>query len=88
MTETPLQFSLRKLFVATTLIAIVIGAAANYPAVLVVSLCLVSPFVFTSAMDYFATKIPVVERTLLLAIGMAVLLVGIFNCVVLLLEGR
>jgi hypothetical protein len=88
MNESPLRFSLRKLFVATTLIAIVIGTAANYPAVLIVSLCLVSPFLFTAVMAYFATNVPVVERTLFLAIGMAILLTGNFGCILMALDWR
>jgi hypothetical protein len=88
MNEPALRFSLRKLFLATTLIATVIGAAANYPIVLMISLCLVSPFLFTAAMAYFATNVPAVERSLLLALGMAVLLVGLFGCMALLLDGR
>jgi hypothetical protein len=88
MTEPVLRFSLRKLFLATTLLAIVIGAAANYPAVLIVSLCLVSPFLFTAAMAYLATNVPVVERSLMLAIGMAVLLVGVFGLIAMLFDGR
>jgi hypothetical protein len=83
-----LRFSLRKLFLATTLIATVIGAAANYPVVLIATLCLVSPFLFTASMAYFATHLHVVERSLLLAIGMAVLLAFLFGCMVLLLDGR
>jgi hypothetical protein len=88
MTEPVLRFSLRKLFPATTLIAAVIGAAANYPVVLIFSLCLVSPFLFTASMAYCATNMPAVERSLMMAIGMAVLLVGLFSCMALLLDGR
>ena len=87
MNEPVLRFSLRKMFVATTLIAVVIGAAANYPAVLIVSLCLVCPFLFTAAMTYFATHLPVVERSLLFAIGMAIVLVCIFGCMGLVFGG-
>jgi hypothetical protein len=88
MNERGLRFSLRKLFLATTLLAIVIGAAANYPVVLIVALCLVSPFLFTAAMAYIATNLPVVERSLILAIGMAVLLVGLFGCIVMVLDSH
>jgi hypothetical protein len=87
MNEPALRFSLRKLFLATTLLAIVIGAAANFPAVLILSLCLVSPFLFTAAMAHFATHLPVVERAVLLAICMAVLLVCIFCCMALVIGG-
>jgi hypothetical protein len=88
MNESGLRFSLRRLFLATTLLAIVIGAAANYPGILIVSVCLVSPFLFTAAMAYFAPRMPVVERSLLLGICMAVLLVGIFCCMALVLDVR
>jgi hypothetical protein len=88
MNEPVLRFSLRKLFLATTLIAAVTAAAANYPIVLVVSLCLMSPFLFTAAMACFTTRLPVVERSLLLAICMAVLLTGMFSWIVLVFNGR
>jgi uncharacterized membrane protein YjgN (DUF898 family) len=79
---------LRNLFLATTLIATVICAAVNYPVVLIVSLCIMSPFIFTAVMAYFATNIPVVERSLLFAVCMAVLLAGIFGCIVMVFDGR
>ena len=83
-----MRFSLQKLFLAMTLIATVTAAAANYPIVLIASLCLVSPFLFTAVMAYFATHIPIVERSLLFAVCMAVLLAGIFGCIVMVFDGR
>jgi hypothetical protein len=88
MNEPTLRFSLRNLFLATTLIAAVTAAAANYPIVLIASLCLVSPFLFSAAMAYFTARLPVVERSLLLAICMAGLLTGIVGCVLMLLDRR
>jgi hypothetical protein len=83
-----MRFSLRNLLLATTLIATVIGAAVNYPVVLIVSLCLMAPFLFTAVMACFATHVPVVERSLLFAIGMAILLTGIFGCIVMVFDGH
>jgi hypothetical protein len=72
------RFSLRNLFLAMTLIATVIGAAANYPIVLFASLCLLSPFLFTAAMVYFENHAPIVVRLVQLAICLAVLLLATF----------
>lgn len=74
MNEPALRFSLRKLFLATTLIATVIGAAANYPIVLIVSLCLVSPLLFVATMAYMRAHAPRVERSILLALCLTALL--------------
>jgi hypothetical protein len=50
MNESHGRFSLCSVFVAMTLVALVIGAAANYPMVLVVALVLVSPALFIGLM--------------------------------------
>jgi hypothetical protein len=50
MSESHGRFSLRSVFVAMTLAALIIGAAANYPIVLVVALVLVSPALFIGLM--------------------------------------
>ena len=73
-----MRFSLRNVFLATTLVATVFAAAVNYPIVLLISLCLLSPFLFSSAMVFFANHAPIVVRLVHLAICLALLLLAFY----------
>jgi hypothetical protein len=81
MNQPSLRFSLRKLFIVTTLIATIIGAAANYPIVLLTSLCLVSPLLFVATMAYFANQAPIVVRLVQLAFFLAILLLAFLGLI-------
>ena len=70
-----------------TLIATVTAVAADYPIVLIASLCLVSPFLFTAAMAYFTTHFPLWKDRFYWQLYGG-LLAGVFGCVLMLLDRR
>jgi hypothetical protein len=71
-----LRFSLRNLFTAMTLIAILFSTLAVHPAVLIASLMLLSPFMFVVAMATCANRPLAAKRTFFGIVGFVLVLVG------------
>ncbi len=69
-----LRFSLRDVFFAVTVFAILFAMAVNYPVVTIVGLFAVSPFLFAVCMAIIANCSPRLSRTImvLLAAGLII----------------
>jgi hypothetical protein len=76
MSEPALRFSLRSLFMATTLIAILFSTVAIHPAVLIASLVLLSQVLFVVVMAICANHSSAVKRVGLAMIGTVLFLLG------------
>jgi hypothetical protein len=75
--RTALQFSLRALFTATTLIAIPFAMVSVHPGVLIVSLLFLSPFLLAAAMASLSSHVSPSKRLVLTVVGVIIVLCGI-----------
>jgi hypothetical protein len=77
MTGKRWRFSLRDLFLVTTLFATLVAMCVNYPAVAVFVLVIMSPFLFAAAMALSTSHMPVLKGALLFLISAAVVVIAI-----------
>jgi hypothetical protein len=77
MSDQPISYSLRSLFAATTVIALLFATTAVHPTVLTVSLLLLSPFLFVAAVVTCSRYSALATCVSLAIVGSAFVLGGI-----------
>jgi hypothetical protein len=81
MNDRRLRFSLRTLFAATTLIAVLIPLSIAYPDFVIGALVLAFPLLFAAAMAFLANHVIILARAILVILGTAFLIPTVYGCI-------